>query len=166
MKLERWSQVVEIAASVAVVMTMGVLIFQVKENTRATRSATRYAIAAEIQNRTLTLALHPDLLRILARSSAEAELSGQEVAQLNMLYASLMTAAEEAYFQFQEGNISQEFFDARMRKSLVNFQGRFADEYVMRATTTGTITPEFSGWLSTYFASRAKSSDAPIPSGR
>jgi hypothetical protein len=64
-KLSDWANLAEIVGSFAIVVTLVILIVEVRANTAATEAATRQSIAARTEVITLTTAATPSLALVL-----------------------------------------------------------------------------------------------------
>jgi len=99
MKLKKYALISEIIASFAVVVTLIVLILEIRENTAAIQATNRQSISTRIEERTIALATNPQLsqLIVLAEEPGGIKKGSAEWSQLTSLYVGLMTATEDAY---------------------------------------------------------------------
>jgi hypothetical protein len=114
LKLSDWASIAEIASSVAVVVTLVVLILEVRGNTDAIQASNRQSIAARTEAMALANATSPDLAEILASGP-------QNVAQQIRLagyFTAILRNAEEAYLQFREGRLPEDYFARRVEAAI------------------------------------------------
>jgi len=62
-KLSDWASMAEIASAIAVVVTLVLVLVELRENTEAVRAAARQSIAARIEDRTMGVAADSRLAR-------------------------------------------------------------------------------------------------------
>jgi hypothetical protein len=159
MRLEKWALIAEILGAASVVATLVVLILQVGENTAAIKAASRQSAATRIEERTMSVATSPQLADLIFRAgnSGDIQLDSGEALQLLNYYQSLLTSTEESYFQFREGNLDQEFFEARARRSLRGISGPFTEPVFESFFGDGVYTEEFVEWLREFRSQNAPS---------
>lgn len=158
MKLEKWALIAEIFGAVSIVATLIVLIFQVGENTAAIQAASRQSIATRIEERTMSVAMNPQLAELIYRSVTvdDVEIDSGEGRQLLYFYSSILGGTEEAYFQFREGNLDQEFFEARVRRAFRPIVGAVAEEFFEGIVfESDTYTEEFVEFVKEFRAQNA-----------
>jgi len=145
MKLERWALVAEIVGSVAVVVTLAILILEVRENTEESRAANRASVINDLREQLLIRAQSPSLGAALAAAESGQELTPAQYSQYIGYLFAVIKSVEEAYFQYAEGRLDKEYLDTRIagllnRNFLGNELGRaFFEDNRER----GEITAEF-----------------------
>ena len=84
MKLDKWAVIAEIVGSFAVVVTLIVLIVQVRENTEVIQTTNRESATQRTEERTLAVALDPQFaqLLVLAREPGGIEEGSPEATQM------------------------------------------------------------------------------------
>ena len=144
MKLSDWASIAEIASSVAVVVTLVILILEVRGNTAAMEAATRQSIAARTEAITLNTAMTPDLARILNDPNS-VEAGTTEGWQLLSFYTTLLRHTEEAYLQWQEGRLDEEYFSRRAAGAFGAMESdAFRDAFEQLKSS---YDPGFIGWV-------------------
>lgn len=108
-KLSDWASISEIIASIAVVISLVVLIFEVRGNTEALQSTNRQSIAARTEAIALSMSENPELARMLA----EGPSNDAESLQLVGYATAVLRNAEEAYLQYREGRLPEGYFRRR-----------------------------------------------------
>ena len=120
LKLTEWASVAEITSSIAVVITLIVLVLEVRNNTGAMQAATRQSIAGRIEQLAMDVAGNPELAELIAQDTAFSTLGASgdyslaETLQMRGFITALLRNSEEAYFQMQEGRLDESYFRARI----------------------------------------------------
>lgn len=156
MNFQKWSLFIEITGAAAVVASLVVLVVQVNANTSAIQATTRDSVAERIEQRTVTVATSPQLAALLVRSQVPdgIEPGSPEEMQLVWLYASVLTSLEEAYLQFQAGNLAMEYLEPRARRGLRAIDGPTFRRYF--AGLQENYTPGFLNWTRTILEQMSK----------
>ena len=148
MKLEKSALVAEIVGSIAIVATLVILIFEVRENTRAIQVANRQSIATRAQEMALTLARQPDIRRALVElSGGNAAIYSETLGAASAFLDADLKIAEEAYLLFLEGQLSEEYWQTRAAIALNLLNAPELREAYKRARDSGFYQPEFTIWL-------------------
>ncbi len=152
-KLSDWASIAEIVSSVAVVVTLIFLLVELRENTAAIRSTNYQSIAERVESRQMTLATSPQLsqLTVLVQEPNGIERGSSEWAQLGFLYNSVLTAGVEAYLQYKQGFLNEEFFIARARRALTPLDNPVGRERFRQARADGTYVAEYMDWVDETF---------------
>ncbi len=153
MKLKKYALISEIIGSFAVVVTLIVLIVEVRENTAAIHAANRQSISERIEQRTMAIATSPELSRLLAsvQEPGVIKTGSTEWWQIGSFYAGLLTATEEAYLQYHDGRLTQDFFEARARRALLLLDNPVGREYFSGSKEAGHYVPEYMEWADETF---------------
>jgi hypothetical protein len=116
MNWEAIGAVGEIVGAIAVVVTIGYLAVQIRQNTRSVRAATHHSGmrgASEIQN---TFAQSGDLAQIFHRGMQDYEqLTAEERIRFDGATRSMFMYYEDTFFQFQHSTIDRHLWEARKR---------------------------------------------------
>ena len=119
-KLSQWASIAEITSSVAVVVTLIVLVIEVKDNTGAMQAATRQSTAGRIERLAMETASNPDLAALIVKDTGfknvgtSGEYTLSETLRVRAFLTALLRNAEEAYFQMQEGRLDESYFQGRI----------------------------------------------------
>ena len=153
MKLKKYAVISEIIASFAVVVTLIVLIVEVRENTAAVHAANRQSISERIEYRTIAIATSPELSRVLAsvQEPGAIKIGSTEWWQVGSFYAGLLTATEEAYLQYHDGRLTQDFFEARARRALLLLDNPVGRDFFRRARDEDRYVHEYLDWVDETF---------------
>ena len=148
MKLEKSALVAEIVGSIAIVATLVILIFEVRENTRAIQVANRQSIATRAQEMALTLARQPDIRRALVElSGGNAAIYSETLGAASAFLDADLKIAEEAYLLFLEGQLSEGYWQTRAAIALNLLNAPELREAYKRTRDSGFYQPEFTIWL-------------------
>ena len=154
MKLKKLALLSETIGGAAIVVTLVILIVEIRGNTAVLEASYRQSISARVEERTMAIAGNPQLSEImsLAFSDPDAiETGSAEWSQLSTLYVSLMTATEEAYLLYQDGHLDEEYFYARARRALTVLDNSIGREFFRDSRAAGTYLPEFMDWIDDTF---------------
>jgi hypothetical protein len=105
MKLEKFSSLLEALSSVAVVVTLVVLIVEIRQNTGALNAQSRQSVLVAAQTELLTSVDHPEMIAALSRPGA---LTAEENIQIDAYFTASMRSREFAWLQFGSGLIDEE----------------------------------------------------------
>ncbi len=114
MKLEKWALSAEIVGSVAVVVTLAILIFEVRGNTSAIQAQTVQAAATLDQDFLLVLGSDPAVAEMWATFLESPEsLSRAQQLQGIYLIGALLRRFENLILQRRLGSLSEEGWESR-----------------------------------------------------
>lgn len=103
LKLSEWTSVAEILSSLAVVITLIVLVLGIRANTEEMRAATRQSLASRAEADMLVRANAPELAQIIDKIEDREQLSAGEAYMYRGYLGAILRNAEEAFLQRQEG---------------------------------------------------------------
>ena len=113
----------EIVGALAVVVTLGYLAVQVRQNSQAVKNSAAQSLLSEANESLRVASSHPDTARavILGQTLFE-ELSEAEKAQFITWMFSWMRTIEQAYFQYEQGYIDEEIWEGHTahHRQLIN----------------------------------------------
>ena len=118
MKLSDWAHVAEILSGIVVVVSLVILILEVRENTETQRlAAAQQVLGLSATNNTL-LAMDASLGELTAIAwSGEQELSPAQEARISSLLLSIFAAHWQVHYQYEKGFLDQEIFEAYDRRN-------------------------------------------------
>jgi hypothetical protein len=130
MNWEAIGAVGEILSAIAVIATLGYLATQIHQSRKATIAEVYQSRALARGAATLQVALNsPDFHKIIFRfeknlktmspTEAVAELSEEEEYLVRMYYNDLMVRMDNVYFQYQQGFLSEEYFQTAERGLMI-----------------------------------------------
>ena len=147
MKLEKWALIAEIVGSLAVVMTLIFLIFEVRGSTEATLAANRQSLAGRVEFLLMAEATSRELAEVTAKAAQETPLDAVESQMYFSYVAARVRSAEEAFLQFQDGQLSEQYFLTRGVSAVRTLDNTQAQAVWARWKDQGYFTSEFSDWM-------------------
>ncbi len=108
LKLSKWASIAEIISGVAIVLTIGLLVFEMRQNTNEIQAATHQEMINQLNNWRMTLAENPELshnFEILWQGGDWDQISKEQQTRLNFFMNPLWGMYENAYFGRQRGII-------------------------------------------------------------
>ena len=114
MNWEALGAIGELLGAVAVVVTLGYLAAQIRQNSQAVKNSAAQSLLAEANGSLRVAASNPGTARavILGQTIFE-ELSPEEKAQFIVWIFSWMRTIELAYFQYEQGYIDEELWESQ-----------------------------------------------------
>lgn len=146
-KLQEYALLAEIISGLAIVVTLVILIFEVKGNTTAVQISNRQSISARGQEMATLLIENQDLRVVLQKMN-----SGNELSDLDeSLFGAWMNAhhriAEESYNLYEEGQIEEEDWNIRTKLILNVLETEFAREVYRSRRDDGFFGLAYTNWL-------------------
>ena len=111
MKLEKLSSLIEALSSIAVVITLIVLIVEIRQNTEALNAQSRQSVLTSAQTQLLLAASQPDIVTSISKPGA---LTHEENVRLDVWLTASMRGREYAWLQYQNGLIDQSQWNTEM----------------------------------------------------
>ena len=136
MKSERLSnltQIAEIVGSVGVVVSLLYVGYEISQNTREVQASNRQAIAGRVQEFTLTVASTPKLALALSGEVDPDTLPTDQRTQLAYYLIAFFGNSEDAFHQYADGLLTEEYWEARAAIRIFQAKAR-------RAISTGPAT--------------------------
>lgn len=111
MKFEKLYSLIQALSSVAVVITLIVLIVEIRQNTEALNAQSRQSVLTSAQNQLLLVVDHPDLFTSMTRPGP---LTAEENAKLDAWLTASMRGREFAWLQYRNGLIDEAQWNTEM----------------------------------------------------
>jgi len=148
-KLSDWATIAEVIGSFAVVVTLIVLIIQVRENTDVVQATNRQSAAERSESRTMAVAMNPEFAELLVRSYEPGAIAvgSSEEMRLFYFYASQMTSIEESYLLYREGLLEEEYVTGRARGALSPLDSPSGHRYLQVNGEGGRFSKDFMDWI-------------------
>jgi hypothetical protein len=108
----------EILSSIAVVVTLVVLILEVRSNTDEVRASTMATIAGRTQQFNIAHMTHPEVELVWGKMTQEGDLSAAEIETVTSLVIGALKIAEESYIAYINGRLDEEVWLTRARLAL------------------------------------------------
>ncbi len=116
MTLESLGNLGEFLGGLAVVVSLVYLAFQIRQNTRAARSATHQAWVTASAATNMLLPQSREFTRIYRTGSQDpAKLDPEELTQFNTYMIQAFNGMEALYFQFLNGAVDAIYWDTKVR---------------------------------------------------
>jgi hypothetical protein len=115
MRLEKWALVAEVVSGIAIVVTLVVLIFQIRQGTAAVRASTYQDVVDSITTTLHERAFDEDVARLWYTADAGEVLEGLDAERFNALAIANMRRFENAYYQYLIGGIEPSQWDGIRR---------------------------------------------------
>jgi hypothetical protein len=140
MNLETWARISEITASIAVLITLVVLVFEVRENTEAVKKSSYETLSNQLIDWRLLMTTDPNLHRVFYTETREGgedwALEGEDRHVFQVYVQALWLIYEQAYYAYSYGDL-QETEWQRFEETICR---RYVPEYIWTAPKSGTRT--------------------------
>ncbi len=113
MKLEKWGLIAEIVGAFAIVVTLVMLIFEIRGNTEELRAAALTNLADRNQALMLTVLTSPQLVEAGSREIQGEELNAAQRLLLDQYFAATLKAHEESFIAYRAGRLEEEVWQTR-----------------------------------------------------
>jgi hypothetical protein len=102
----------EFVGAIAVVVTLGYLAVQIKQNTRATKNASAETMMVAAQNTALALGSSNEVASIWVRGLTDySSLDADEQARMHFLLLSQILTSDSMYWSYRVGNLDEELWE-------------------------------------------------------
>jgi hypothetical protein len=145
-KLKKWALGAEIASGVAVVITLALLIVEIRSSTKATRVATYENISSGLSSLDISIASDPDLARLFWERHDSNDLNELEAGRRFLLNRAAARSFETAYFAFVNGSLNQTQWE-RFERNMCRLWRITSPEE--RSGYANNLTDEFVSYLDT-----------------
>ena len=148
-KLSDWASVAEITSGVAVVITLGVLIIGIQDNTDAIRASTYAQSLNSLNQWRASIYESREVAEFWEafRSGEEDELNNVDIARLTQFVINLFTIYEHSYFSWQRNLIGDSEW-GRFQANICLQYGRIIRLPQVSAAYEGALTEEFRDFVS------------------
>jgi hypothetical protein len=145
--LEKFASIAEIVGGIAVIVTLVLVVLEIRANTDATRALSRQSIAARAEE-LLLQETRPELAVVIIKARNGELLEGVERSMYSGYFNARLRNAEEAFLQYRDGQLSEEYWLTRSSAAARTLRDPLAQE-IWRAALrdTGLYTAEFSRWV-------------------
>ena len=147
MKLEKWALIAEIVGSFAVVVTLIILIVEVRGNTEELRAATLSDLAGRTQEMQLLPTRHPQYADVIARMLAGDELTAAEIIQSESSLVATLKLTEESFIAYRDGRLDEVIWLSRGAVALNLLGTDLNKELYPALRDRGSLVPAFTDWL-------------------
>ena len=154
MKLERFALIAEIVGSVAIVVTLIVLIVEMRENTDEIRATTLADIAARTQALPLAAATNPEQALLWIKIRSGEGLSPSDFAQAHQMLIVTLKLAEESFIAHRDERLDDEVWQTRAAIALIYLERQDLRNAWEDIRKMGVYIPGFVGYIDTAIADR------------
>ena len=147
MKLKRWALIGEIVGSFAIVLTLVILIFEVRGNTGEIRAATLANIAVRTQEFALLNARSRQLAELYAKLDEGEELNSADLVQLGSVTIGALKLAEESFIAESDGRLDLDIWETRAAFVIAALNHKVLRDHYVGFRETAVLVPEFTDWL-------------------
>ena len=125
LKLQEWSALAEILSSIAVLVTLVFLVFEIRQSSDAVRANTYQGMAAmNLEFNGLFIA-NPEVSEFIARTSSEGyEPDASEAIRLRAFISAQYRYIDNVYFQYKVGTITEQRMESLLYPAVLNFRRR------------------------------------------
>ena len=154
-KLSEWSQIADIAAAVAVVLSLLFVGLEVRDNTEAQRSRNERSLVDALQNLELARVTDAGFAELMLRAESGAPLGDVDRSRVSALAFLYLDNWEQAFHDQQKGLIDPDIWQALDRWLSRRAQSGHFRESVEDAATSDTYSEDFSAHLRSVLAGTA-----------
>ncbi len=147
MKLEKYALIAEIIGGFAIVVTLIILVFEMRGNTEEIRAATLANIAARTQEFALLSIRNPHMADIEYRLSTGAELSPTEIELVGGVVIALLKLGEESFIAYRDGRLEEEIWGTRGAVVLNLLDDELERDLYVEFREGGVLIKGFTDWL-------------------
>ena len=161
MKLSEWAHAAEIASGLVVVVSVIVLIVEVRENTATRRlAAAQQVLGLSYSNNTL-VAVDEGANELFSTISADGDLSQDQKSKYHFLLLSFFASHWQVYYQYQSGFLDRGIFDDYKRRTRSLLANRHAREWWM--SDKFRFSEGYQDYVDSVLANDAGEEDSPRP---
>lgn len=123
--LQDWSAIAEILSSVAVLATLVFFVVEIRQTNDAVRANTYQGMAAMTVDFNSQFFENPEVAQFIARTASENyELAPDEAIRLRAMISASYRMANNIWFQYEVGTITEQQMESLLYPSVLNFQRR------------------------------------------
>jgi hypothetical protein len=120
MNAERLTRVVTLAANIAVLVGVGLIVFELRQTREMMRAQTRNDMAVQLIDLLRDVSLNPDLAHVMGLGNAEAEMTADQTRQFNNRANAMFRYYENVHYQYRHGLYDESEF-ATQQEAWRNF---------------------------------------------
>jgi hypothetical protein len=162
MKIEKLAAVAEIVSSVAIVVTLGYLAIQTRQNTLATQATIRQSILSEDRELLLRQMEYP---HVSPAMYGVHEYSDQELVELSAWLIAFLKMRESHWLQYQNGAIDGTTWNTHVSPVPSVLASELSRSLWAKFSTNGTFDPEFVRIVNEYVAAHPYAAPSTLREG-
>jgi hypothetical protein len=147
MKLEKWALIAEIIGGAAIVVTLVVLVVEIRANTDAIAVSNRQSMAMRAQELALTLVEDRALNDAVNDAIEGRGVPDEMLNSVETFGTAVVRVAEEAYFLNQEGKLDEAFWEQRANVAISLYRDERLRRNFIEYQQRGFYVDEFADWL-------------------
>lgn len=147
MKLEKTAAFAEIFSSVAIVVTLVILVFEVRGNTNTQQIANRQAIALRGQEMAILLIENPELNEALSKGRSGEDVTEAEQRIISNWVDAHHRLTEEAYNLFSDGQLEEKDWNIRAGMMLRNLSTETSRQIYYTKRDNGWFDLGYTNWM-------------------
>ena len=159
MQLEKISAIAELVSSVAIVVTLGYLAVQTRQNTTAIQATVRQAMLADDLS---IIRLQVDYPSSVRGRFGGQDLTDEELTQLNATLLALVRVRENQWLQYQNGVIDQQTWLTYRTALTAVFSTEFVRAWFRTRSERGEFDQRFVDMVNDLFAENPPRSDQSV----
>jgi hypothetical protein len=162
MKIEKLAAVAEIVSSVAIVVTLGYLAIQTRQNTLTTQATIRQAILSEDRELLLRQMEYP---HVSPAMHGVHEYSDQELVELSAWLIAFLKMRESHWFQYQNGAIDAATWSTHVSPVPSILASELSKSLWAKFSTNGTFDSKFVQVINEYIEDHPYAAPATLKEG-
>lgn len=145
MKLKKYALIAEIVGGVAIVLSLLYVGYEVAQNTAEVRATNRQSTARGVQDFALAVATTSELAEVVGFDIDPESLTETQQVQLNYFNVAFYRSSEEAYLQYLDGLLSEDYWSTRAGITIARTRAKSGQWYWERSKTA--FSPKFVEWV-------------------
>jgi len=163
LSLADWGSLAEVVGAVGVIVSLGYVGIQVRDNTAEMRITNRQQLIGRAQEATQRFALSPELSSVLAKVASGATLTVVEAVQYGYLIRSMLYDVQEAFALNQEGRLDDAYWGTRAAIASTYMSSPLARALYEREKELGTLLPPFVRWMDGWITEAQQAPTEAVP---
>lgn len=148
MNTSKMAEISEVISSIAIVITLIVLIFEIRSNTEEVRAATIADIAGRTQGFTIAHMTNPEVEQVWNHMVAGNDLSDSERGISSSLLIAALKVAEESYIAYRDGRLDEEIWQTRATLAITAMNSeQVRNTWINGMRNRGVYIKDFEEWL-------------------
>jgi hypothetical protein len=128
MNWEALGAIGEIVGAIAVVLTLGYLAVQIRQNTRSLRAESVRQLLAQSSQNFMSAATSAELVDAQVKSKSREELEERDRHRLTLLAMAVLSNYENEFYQYRSGSLPEDMHDAYRRRLSDAFELPYINE--------------------------------------
>jgi len=147
MKLEKWALIGDLVGGIAIVISLVVLIVEVRSNTDAIHDSNRQSIAMRAQELALILLENPDINDGVSAAIEGRDIPEEVFGEVVSFASAGLRVAEEAFLLREEGKLDERYWEQRANVTLSLYRNESLRANFREYRARAFYIEEFSDWF-------------------